>query len=510
MHAETVLESEIHRVPELPEQRAGYESYASSLPEGKLEAIITALRHVHKPVLLACSGGGDSVFLGECLRLAEVPFAVAHVNHHLRASAHCDEQFVRKLTRWWGVGGHFIHLFPSNDGEGIEASAREVRYRALLHKCLSEDRALMTGHTASDQLETLFMRLGRGTGLRGLPGIQARLTVEGVAILRPILDVWRAEIRHALSAAGTPWVDDPSNASGFALRNRIRHGAVEAFQREFSEPATGRSLRLLAEESQLYKAMIREKAASLPIIIEDGRALMKADTLARLEMSPAANATREDHDALTRSVLAEVLTRAEIPFTERLLIEVAEAMSLRESFTLTARGVRIECSAGTVDARRVEAPSAPFSSLKTRETVSTEVTRLHDIADRGPCAIGSFSVEVRRMNAQDYAKRQELRDDDAHIEYFDCKAIDENSVFRSLTRTDMWIAPGEKRRNLWARAKRDGLKEDARRSAVVLANDTDVYWLLGGRRSAIAWITDATRSIFEVRIRHHHPGVETP
>lgn len=510
MHAETVLESESHRVPELPKQKAAFESYASSLPEGKLEAIIADLARVREPVLLACSGGGDSVFLGECLRLAGTPFSVAHVNHHLRPSAHHDEQFVRELTRWWGVEGSFLHVFPANGGSGIEAAARAVRYRALLGKCISKDQILMTGHTASDQLETLFMRLGRGTGLRGLPGIRGRLAMSGVVVLRPLLDVWREEIRRALRAGATPWVDDPTNESDFALRNRIRRGVSEEFRREFSQAATGRSLRLLAEESRVYQAMIREKADSVPTKIEPGWIIIDVEALAGLRMTPTSGASRGDREALIRSVLAELLVQAEIPFEERLLIEVADAIQLGSPFTVTSRGVRVERSKGTLQARRVDSPSVTFKSMAMRDMAKAESIGFHDVLGHGPQAIGDYMVEMRQVTAREFAERPNARVCHGNLEYFDRSAVHPSAVFRGLDRSDMWIAPDGRRSGLWSRAKRDGLNEAARRSAVVLANNTDVYWLLGGRRSALAWISDDTRSIIEVRVRLHQPGVETP
>src|SRR5262249_44864186 len=108
-------------------------------------------------------------------------------------------------------------------GAGGEAGLRELRREFLLTAARRVGaQAIATAHTADDQLETLLMRVARGTGLGGIAGMRAR---HGVW-LKPMLQATRADVERDLRQHGLSWRDDASNASPAFLRNRIRHAAV--------------------------------------------------------------------------------------------------------------------------------------------------------------------------------------------------------------------------------------------------------------------------------------------
>jgi len=173
-------------------------------------------------VLCALSGGADSVAMTHCVmtlcRQAGRPVAAAHFNHHLRgAESDRDEAFVRTLCEAWAlpltVGGGVVEP----QGTGVEDAARRLRYAFLRET--AGDGWIATAHTMDDQAETVLLQLMRGTGLRGLGGIapaQDRL-------LRPLLQVRRAEVEAYLTAQGLPHIEDSSNVSDDYRRNRVRH-----------------------------------------------------------------------------------------------------------------------------------------------------------------------------------------------------------------------------------------------------------------------------------------------
>ena len=159
-------------------------------------------------------------------------FAVAHCNFALRgAESDGDEAFVRD---WCAARGLecFVRRFDTagyaaEHGVSIEMAARELRYAWFAELCREEGfEAVAVAHNADDNAETMILNLLRGTGTRGLRGMGDR---DG--IVRPLLDLPRAEIRAWMSAHGCAWREDSSNADNTPKRNRIRNEVFPVFAR---------------------------------------------------------------------------------------------------------------------------------------------------------------------------------------------------------------------------------------------------------------------------------------
>jgi tRNA(Ile)-lysidine synthase len=184
-------------------------------------AAATGLLPPGRPLLLACSGGLDSMALA-CALVAEGrwPVRAATVDHGLHTGSDEDAAFVVRALARWGVSVTVLRADPERvrAGEGPEDGARRERYR-LLEAHRSEPERLVTAHTADDQAETLIMRLAHGAGVRGMGGIAERRG----AIARPWLAVTRAEVAAFAAAQGLEWREDPTNAEAAYLRNRVRH-----------------------------------------------------------------------------------------------------------------------------------------------------------------------------------------------------------------------------------------------------------------------------------------------
>ena len=159
-------------------------------------------------------------------------FAVAHCNFALRgAESDGDEAFVRDwcAARGWEC---FVRRFDTaayaaERGVSIEMAARELRYAWFAALCREEGfEAVAVAHNADDNAETMILNLLRGTGTRGLRGMGDR---DG--IVRPLLDIPRAEIRAWMSAHGCAWREDSSNADNTPKRNRIRNEVFPVFAR---------------------------------------------------------------------------------------------------------------------------------------------------------------------------------------------------------------------------------------------------------------------------------------
>ncbi|WP_448585830.1 tRNA lysidine(34) synthetase TilS, partial [Thermaurantiacus sp.] len=112
---------------------------------------------------------------------------------------------------------------PLPPGPGLQAAARQARYAAFARWCRAHAvPVLLTAHHADDQAETLLLRLGRGAGLAGLAGIRACQRIEGLLIVRPLLDVRREALRALVAARGWVPAEDPSNADPRFDRARVR------------------------------------------------------------------------------------------------------------------------------------------------------------------------------------------------------------------------------------------------------------------------------------------------
>ncbi|MGE7207497.1 tRNA lysidine(34) synthetase TilS [Sphingomonas sp. NPDC019816] len=176
------------------------------------------------PLLLAVSGGPDSMAM---LTLAAASFreriAVATVDHGLRADAADEVRMVADHCRRLGVPHHGLRPADPIAGASLQAQAREARYALLAEQARAIGAAaILTAHHADDQAETFLMRAARGAGLSGLSGVRARTEIGGVAVLRPLLDWRRAELRQIVRRAEAPFVDDPANHDPRHDRTRFR------------------------------------------------------------------------------------------------------------------------------------------------------------------------------------------------------------------------------------------------------------------------------------------------
>ena len=210
-------------------------------------------------VLVAVSGGPDSVALFRCLlALATQPqhLHVAHFNHRWRGTTSDDDAaFVTELCAQWNVSVHQGALpnAPEHTSQSEEA-ARNARLAFLESTAAAIGaRYIATGHTADDQAETILHRVLRGTGIAGLAGIQPMRPLNRLTTLvRPFLQVHRRAIVDYLQALGQPYRDDSSNNDRRYTRARLRHDLLPHLEHEYNTNAREaiRRLGTLAGEAQ--------------------------------------------------------------------------------------------------------------------------------------------------------------------------------------------------------------------------------------------------------------------
>ena len=178
--------------------------------------------------LIALSGGADSVALALMMKEQGLKFRALHCNFHLRGvESDRDEQFVRDFCQKHDIPlevCHFDTLASTHlHKTSIEMEARDLRYRWFAQRVQALDaEAICVAHHKDDQAETLLLNLIRGTGLKGLAAMHPERIVNGLRIIRPLLDITKEEILQYLARMGQGYVTDSTNLERDALRNRIR------------------------------------------------------------------------------------------------------------------------------------------------------------------------------------------------------------------------------------------------------------------------------------------------
>ena len=192
-------------------------------------------------LLVAVSGGIDSMCLAEKVRLDGGPFAIAHCNFGLRgADSDADEAFVRDWASAHGVECHVKRFdttsWAADHKVSIEMAARQLRYHWFGELCRQHGyEAVAVAHNANDNAETLILNLLRGTGLRGITGMKASGFIPDpdfadIPLLRPLLGMTREDIEAFAAEHGLSWREDCTNAQNEYKRNKIRNQVFPVFK----------------------------------------------------------------------------------------------------------------------------------------------------------------------------------------------------------------------------------------------------------------------------------------
>jgi tRNA(Ile)-lysidine synthase len=292
-------------------------------------------------VCVGLSGGIDSVVLLDVLQTNAARLGLAlsavHVNHGLSPHAAQWQRFCEELCRARGVGLACVAVqVPRRTGLGLEAAARAARY-AVFEAQAADFVAL--AHHLDDQTETFLLQLLRGAGARGLsamPMLRAQASAgrggRGPRLLRPLLEISRAQIAEHARGLGLRWVEDESNRNLELDRNFLRHQILPLLEQRFPayRQTLSRSARNMADASALADALAEQ---DLDAVSEQGG--IHVERLRKLTPARALNALRH------------ALTRLSASMPPRAALEEA----LRQC-TEAGTDAQVRVSLGAVSARR--------------------------------------------------------------------------------------------------------------------------------------------------------------
>jgi tRNA(Ile)-lysidine synthase len=268
-------------------------------------------------VLVALSGGADSLALAAASAF-EAPkrglrAAAVTVDHGLQDGSADAAAAAAARAQALGLDARVVRVEVTGAG-GPEAAAREARYAALRDAARAAGAAaILLGHTLDDQAETVLLGLARGAGATSLQGMAATSDLDGVRLLRPLLDVRRTTTRAACAAEGLDAWDDPQNADPRFARVRVREKVLPVLEAELGPgiaEALARTAAQLREDADAFDEMIDE---TIEDIVEHAEAGISV-SVAALAANPAALRNRiirhvvasEFHQSLTRSQTLEV------------------------------------------------------------------------------------------------------------------------------------------------------------------------------------------------------------
>jgi len=212
--------------------------------------------HTSAPLLLALSGGPDSLYLFYCLlayrQQFAVPFHVAHVDHQWRSESCQEASTLQALAQQYQVPFHLKQLNPQQLTGNLEAACRDERYKFFAeiyqkHEC----QALLTGHHQDDQAETILKRLLEGSHWSHWQAIPMDTMSQGMHILRPLMPMTKKMIQQELLKESSAAFDDPTNQHLKFLRARLRHVILPWLNEQFGKNVSSNLVWIGQEAAEL-------------------------------------------------------------------------------------------------------------------------------------------------------------------------------------------------------------------------------------------------------------------
>jgi tRNA(Ile)-lysidine synthase len=479
-----------------------------------IEAILAEQCALQKerPLIVGVSGGADSLCLMDILREAGYPLIVAHFDHQLREESHADAQMVKetcaRLALECVVGSGNVRAYSEEKKLSIEEAARELRYRFMFNLARERNaQAVAVGHTADDQIETVLMHILRGSGLNGLRGMPYRSILQtfdaDIPLVRPLLEMSRAETVAYCEAHSLHPHYDASNDSLEYKRNKIRHQLIptlETYNPKIRE-ALLRMSQTLKDDADLLDSLVDSvwQECATPqngfVVLDFSLLTEHAAGLQRSIIRRAMRTLIPDVD-----VTYEILNRA---LTQRYKGAKAQRTDLKSGLYLLHEGSQIYVCKHDADP-----PLNLFPQMDSRlgfGTVEKNTQPTQPAAacsDLIPISIPStielaygwtFTIEqVENFQAGEIS----VNENPLEV-WFDADALDESLHLRKFRRGDRITPLGmdghsQKISDLFVNEK---IPQRARENWVLLCSGDEIVWVAGIRSAHFCRVTDSTKQV---------------
>ena len=442
-------------------------------------------------IVLGISGGADSVCLLKILARWKEAWGISlravHVHHQLRGEeADADERFVRELCENEGIPCRVFHEdvqgMAQREKIGLEEAGRIARYRCFATVC--EDVGggkIALAHHQDDLAETMLHHLVRGTGMAGLCSLKP---VSGNRI-RPLLCLEKEEILVYLEAAGQPWRTDSSNLEDDYTRNRIRHHVLKELKTEVN-PRAVRHMAQLSEELEETRAVLAQVAA------EKRRQYVRKSEKGML----LAEELKKEPDLIGRQIVHDLLKEIsgkQKDFT-RIHIEAVQELWNRKvgarrdlpygmQAIRTYDGIYLERKAEKCETRDSEKNAGIQINVHSEGTESFQ--------------IGELTLTVSRT-ARDFGEIPEKK----YTKWFDYDRIKQTLVIRHRQPGDricLFDGGGSKKLKDYLIDRK--IPAQKRDQLWLLADGSDILWIIGDRISAAYKVTAESQRILQAEIK---------
>ncbi len=457
--------------------------------------------HMFQPghaVLIGVSGGPDSVALVSVMTALAPRFGlrlgIAHLHHMLRGTASDeDARFVADLARRHGIPYHMerrdVRRYKKSRKLSLEEAARQVRYDFF--DAIAQEHGYDTialGHHADDNAEQVLMALLRGSGPAGLSGIPP---VRAGRIVRPLIDVTRAELIDYLDACGIPYRVDATNTDIRFLRNRVRHCLLPSLLREYNPrfiQTLNRLADILREDEAWLASLVTPLYEQCMIRQEKDAVDLSVPEIRRLP--PGAR----------RRIIRRALEQVRGNLRRITFTHVEEITGLLDSSSGSARfldlpdQVRVSCSGDRLRIARAALP------LRTRPPVSPPPLFRHDVTGPGTVSLPEIGASlVFSRCAPEHLPV--LQHTGQNVAFFDMDKLDVPMVIRNIRPGDRFIPLGmrgtQKVKTYFINRK---VPAETRRRCPVLVCRGEIIWLAGHRIADPVKVTASTRTVLRVEL----------
>lgn len=258
-------------------------------------------------VVIALSGGVDSMVLFDIIKSLNYNIVIAHVNHKVRLESEIEEEYIRSLCLESNIPLEILHLEKIE--KNFEAQAHERRYDFFINVCKKyNSKYLLTAHHADDNIETIFLNLMSGSNLYGYGGISNKLAIDDINIVRPLLLISKQCIKEYALKNDIKYFEDYTNALDDYTRNRIRHHIIPKLKEECPN---------ILERSNSFSNQIHE---AFDFIRSQSIAFLKDN---RFKIS----SFNDLHPFLKKDIICLLLENYDIERSENLINDILDVIS---------------------------------------------------------------------------------------------------------------------------------------------------------------------------------------
>jgi tRNA(Ile)-lysidine synthase len=453
-------------------------------------------------VILGLSGGADSVYLFHVLlelrNSGKIQLVCVHVNHGLRGeSADRDESFVISLCEKFHVKYEIYHenveFISQNRKQSLEEAGRYVRLEDFQKTMIAEHGTkLALAHHQNDSAETLLMNLARGTGLKGLCGIEP---VRG-NVIRPLLSLTRQEIESELAERGIAYCQDETNAGVDYTRNRIRHLVLPVLEEQVNAKAVVHMNETMRQMQRLWEYMQEQR-------IHAEKKCMKIDEMGRIVFL-------QEMFWLEPRLIQEMLVKhaLEIISENRQNLLFTHVMAVLDLFQKQC-GKTCDLPYGILATRIYEGVRLQKKSQETKKQEEGVHSMCISLQIPGETYLPSHKLTIcsRILEiGRDFSVNQIPQK--PYTKWFDYDIIKGGLIVRGRQQGD-WIVidrtgKRQKIKSYFINAKIAASERDQK---LLIARENEVLWVVGHRMSSAYQVTDQTRRVLEIKIMEEESNV---